>query len=165
MTSPETNQGAPSNSVASTTLPAASAARTAPEETGRPSSSSGGTISTANAEPRALLGQKTRRAHAVLAEMKIEADRRAADAERARKNCDDEIFGGGRRQRRVEIHDDGAVEPGRRQQAQLVRSSTELEQRILRAAGSAADAARRSAPPPFVRVRARASAPLPMTAR
>ena len=53
-------------------------------------------------EPRALLGQKARRARAVLAEMKIEADRRTADAERTRENFDDEILGRGGRQRRVE---------------------------------------------------------------
>ena len=45
-TSPEVNQGAPRSSAASTTLPRLSAVRTAPEETGRPSSSSGGTMST-----------------------------------------------------------------------------------------------------------------------
>ena len=33
---------------------------------------------------------------------------------------------------RVEGHDDGAVEPGRRQQAQLVALAGELEQRVLR---------------------------------
>ena len=52
--------------------------------------------------------------------MKIEADRRAADAERSRQNSCDEILGRSCGQRRVERHHDGAVEPGRRQQAQLV---------------------------------------------
>src|SRR6266700_3142693 len=44
---PVTNQGWPISSAASITRPAASAARIEPEETGRPSSSSGGRISTA----------------------------------------------------------------------------------------------------------------------
>ena len=132
MTSPETNQGAPRSSAASTTLPWPSAVRTAPDDTGRPSSSSGGTMSTAKPSSRALLGQISRRAGAVLAEMEIEADRRAADAEAADQDALDEILRRGGGERGVEGHDDGAVEPGRRQQPQLVALARELEQRVLR---------------------------------
>src|SRR5580698_9348906 len=47
MTFPETNQGKPSNTAASVTRPAMSASRIGPDETGRPSSSKGGTMLTA----------------------------------------------------------------------------------------------------------------------
>ena len=116
-------------------------------------------MSTGEAEPRALLGKKARRAGAVLAEMKIEADRGAADAERADQNRCDEILRRGRRQRGVEAHDDGAVEPGRRQQPQLVALAGEAGTARPAAAGTAADAARRSAPRPCGRARGRALAP------
>ena len=75
--------------------------------------------------------------------MKIEADRRAADAEAADQDALDEIGRRGGGKRGVEGHDDGAVEPGRRQQAQLVALAGELEQRVLRPQEHAADAARR----------------------
>ena len=65
--------------------------------------------------------------------MEVEADRRAADAEAADQNALDEIFRRRGGELRVEIHDDGAVEPARRQQAQLVARAGELEQRVLRA--------------------------------
>ena len=54
------------------------------------------------AEPRALLGEVSRRAGAVLAEMEIEADRRAADAEAADQDAGDEILRRGGGERRVE---------------------------------------------------------------
>src|SRR5262245_14191539 len=64
--------------------------------------------------------------------MKIEADRRTADAKRILENLDDEILGGSGCQRRVETHDDSAIELSRPQQAQLVAFIAELEQRVLR---------------------------------
>ena len=65
--------------------------------------------------------------------MEIEADRRAADAEHADQDAGDEILGRGGRERGVEAHDDGAVEPGGGQEAQLVALGGELEQGVLRA--------------------------------
>ena len=67
-----------------------------------------------------LLGQEFRRAGAVLAEVKIEADRCAANAERAGEDLLDEILGRCRCERRVELHDDRSVEPAGSQEAQLV---------------------------------------------
>ncbi len=84
------------------------------------------------AEPPALLLQILRRAGAVLAEMEIEANGRAADAETAHENLLDEFFRRGRHQRRVEGHDDGAIESGACKQAQLVALARKLEQRVLR---------------------------------
>src|SRR6185369_12429609 len=63
--------------------------------------------------------------------MKIEADRRTADPERAREDLDDKILGGCSGQRRVEPHHDSTIEPGRLQQAQLVVLITEFKQRVL----------------------------------
>ncbi len=77
-------------------------------------------MSTAKPSRRALLRQISGRTLAIVAEMKVEADGRAADAKTPDQDPLDEIGGRGRGKPRVEIHHDGAVEPARRQQAQLV---------------------------------------------
>ena len=64
--------------------------------------------------------------------MEIEADRRAADAQPPDQNARDEILRRRSGERRVERHDDGAVEPGGGEQAQLVALARQLEQRVLR---------------------------------
>ena len=64
--------------------------------------------------------------------MEIETDGRAADAEAADQNLFDEIPGRGGGERGVEFHYDGAMQPGRRQQAELVALAGKLEQRLLR---------------------------------
>src|SRR5262245_589544 len=83
-------------------------------------------------ETLALLAQEFRRAGAVLAEMKIEADSCTANAKRAGKDLLDEILGGCGRQRRIELHDDGSVEPARSKEAQLVLLAGQLKQGLLR---------------------------------
>ena len=120
ITSPETNQGAPRSSVASTTLPWLK--RRAHRARGnRPALVLERRHDVdRETEPRALFRQIGRRAGALVAEMEIEADRRAADAETADQDALDEIFRRSGGELRVEIHDDGAVEPARRQEAQLV---------------------------------------------
>ena len=85
------------------------------------------------AEAPALLLQILRRAGAIFSEMEIEADGGGADAEAADQNFFDEFFRRGRHQRGVESHDDGAVEAGAGEQAQLVALAGELEQLVLRA--------------------------------
>ena len=80
-----------------------------------------------------MFRQEGRRAGALVAEMEVEADRRAADAEAADQDALDEIGRRGGGKLGVEGHDDGAVEPARRQQAQPVALAGELEQRVLRA--------------------------------
>src|SRR5581483_12503671 len=67
----------------------------------------------------ALRGEKARRAGAVLAEMKIEADGGAADAEPLDQHVADEILGRGAGEPRIEAHDDRAGETGRGQEPQL----------------------------------------------
>ena len=84
------------------------------------------------AELGALLGEIVGRAAAVLAEMEVEADGRAADAEAADQDLLDEAVGRGAGEPGVEGHDDGAVEPGGGEQAQLVALARKLEQRLLR---------------------------------
>src|SRR5665213_1444731 len=84
------------------------------------------------AEPGALLAQIDWRALAVMAEMEIETDGRAADAEAPDQNVLDKISGGGGGKLGVEIHHDGAIEPARRQQPQPVAVARQLEQRVLR---------------------------------
>ena len=81
---------------------------------------------------RAGSGEIIGRAGPVGAEMEIEADRDAGDREPVEQDALDEFLGAQRRQRRVEAQHDRAVEPGRRQQPQLVALVGEAEQRLLR---------------------------------
>ena len=63
--------------------------------------------------------------------MEIEADHGAGDGEPLDQDALDEILGAERRQRGVEGQHDRAVEPGRRQQPQLVALVGEPEQRLV----------------------------------
>ena len=89
-------------------------------------------MSTAKPSWAPCSARKSGEPRAVLAEMEIEADGRAADAEAADQDALDEVLGRGAGERGVEGHDDGAVEPGGGEQAQLVALARELEQRLLR---------------------------------
>src|SRR4029078_12841081 len=91
----------------------------------------GTTAVESKAAPAALLDQECRRAGAVLSEVKIETDCRAADAECAGKNLLDEMRGRSRRKRGVELHDGRSGEPAGSQEAQLVLLSGQLKQGFL----------------------------------
>ncbi len=84
----------------------------------------------------ALLLQIGRRAGALVAEMKVETDRRRRRCRSVRPGCARRNRPPRWRRARRRRHDDGAVEPARRQQAQLVALAGELEQRVLRARNS-----------------------------
>ena len=99
----------------------------------RPLSSNRGTMSTAKPWRAPAAARIVGRAGAVGAEMEIEADRDAGDREPLDQDALDEFLGAERRQRRVEAQHDRAVEPGRRQQPQLVALVGQPEQRLLRA--------------------------------
>ncbi len=72
-----------------------------------------------DAEPGRLVDQQARRADAALAEMKVIADRDAADAEPLDQIVVNEILRAGSGPHLVEGHDHGAREPGPGQQPQL----------------------------------------------
>src|SRR4029077_7084555 len=80
------------------------------------------------AVPLAFYLEKIRRAGAIGAEMKVEADRRAADGEAVDKNALDEIFGSQFGKVGVEGQHNRAVEPGGGEQAQFGGFGSEPEQ-------------------------------------
>ena len=80
----------------------------------------------------ALGREKLRRAGAARAEMKIKADRRAADGEPLDQNPFDELLGGEAGERRVEGEHDRAVEAGRGEEPQLAGLVGQPEQRLVR---------------------------------
>ena len=86
-----------------------------------------------DAEPRRLADQQARRADAALAEMKVVADRNAADAEPLDQVMVNEILRRGAGAGLVEGHHHGAGEPGPGQQPQLVGLVGEAELRAVRA--------------------------------
>ena len=81
----------------------------------------------------ALADQQARRAGTALAEMKVVADRDAADAEPRDQIMVNEILRRGPGATLVEGHDHSAVEPGPGQQPQLVGLVGEAELRAVRA--------------------------------
>ena len=86
-----------------------------------------------DAEPRRFADQQARRADPALAEMKVVADRDAADAEPFDQVMVNEILRRGSGARLVEGHHHGAVEPGAGQQPQLAGLVGEAELRGVRA--------------------------------
>ena len=86
-----------------------------------------------DAEPRRLADQQARRADPALAEMKVVADRDAADAEPLDQVMVNEILRRGAGAGLVEGHHHGAGEPGPGQQPQLVGLVGEAELRAVRA--------------------------------
>src|SRR5205823_4058043 len=86
-----------------------------------------------DAEPRALADQQARRAGTALAEMKVVADRNAADAEALDQVMVNEILRRGSGAGLVEGHHDRAVQPGPGQQPQLAGLVGEAELRAVRA--------------------------------
>ena len=82
------------------------------------------------AELAALRRKEIRRAGAVLAEMKVEADHGPADAEPPDQNIADELIRGQARQSCVKGQDDRTIEPGRGEQPQLGVLVGQAKQRL-----------------------------------
>ena len=119
--------------VASSIWPSASAMRIALEDTGRSSISTWAWTSTSMPSRGPSLTKQARRAGAALAEMKVVADRNAADAEALDQVMVNEILRRGSGAGLVEGHHHGAVQPGPGQQPQLVGLVGEAELRAVRA--------------------------------
>ena len=119
--------------MASSICPSASAIRIALEETGRSAISTCGCTSTSMPSRRRLADQKARRADPALAEMKVVADRDAADSEPLDQIMVNEILRRGSGAGLVEGHHHGAREPGSGQQPQLSGLVGEPELRGVRA--------------------------------
>src|SRR5262249_46840924 len=83
------------------------------------------------AVPRPLGLQEFRRASAVRAKMKVEADRRPANTEAVDKHALDELFGAQLRQLGIECQHDRAVELSCGEQAQFGNFGGEPKQRFL----------------------------------
>ena len=111
--------------------PRPSAARIAPEETGRPLVEQRRHDIDRKAVPRARAPQKSGVPPPLLAEMEIEADRDAADAEPVDQDLARRIPRPRAGERRVEGQHHRAVEPGRGEQPQLRRSGGEPEQGLV----------------------------------
>ena len=105
--------------MASSICPSASAIRIALEETGRSVDIDMGLDIDLDAEPGRFADQQARRADPALAEMKVVADRDAADPEPLDQVMVNEILRRGPGAGLVEGHHDGAGKPGSGQQPQL----------------------------------------------
>ncbi len=141
---------------ASSTWPAASASRIAPEEMRRPSSSTAGTMSTAKCRRAPSAASRSGVPARFLPKRKSIADGGARDAEPMQQDVVDEVLGRGLRQRGVEGQHDRAVEPGAGEQAQLGALVGQAEQRLLRpeeAARMRLEGQRRSRPAECTRAR------------
>ncbi len=114
-----TNQGPPSIAVASSICPSASAMRMALEETGRFVDIDMRLHVDLDAEPGRLADQEARRADPAFAEMKVVADRDAADAEPFDQIMVNEILRRGAGAGLVEGHHHGAGKAGCRQKPEL----------------------------------------------
>ena len=107
------NQGPPSIAVASSICPSASAMRIAEEETGRSAMSTWACTSTSMPSlGGCFVDQQAGRADPALAEMKVVADRDAADFEPFDEIVVNEILRRGPGTAPVESHHHGAGEPG-----------------------------------------------------
>ena len=87
----------------------------------RPRSSNGGTMSTENPRRPPSAARKAGEPVRALAEMKVVADHDPGDVEQPDQDALDEFGRVEAGERGVEIHYDGTVEPGRRQQPELGR--------------------------------------------